>query len=319
MRRTPITAALLLALAIGFPAPARAGEVVAVPPWQLHSSFWMSLQQRLIDAASRKPPEQASGLSPAELAAWTEAVTAYKTAGGDGDMTFARPIVITTDALTQVGDDATETAVDAPLRDALAKAAPIYRTHWWPHDDAAARFFIAYAAGMLRDSAATLVRQHEAVYRATWPALVRLYVTPSAGPFGAYTVIGRSGGVITTMSFNDEGYQGFRALEMMLHESSHAIVGPNNGLVATAIAAAAKARGIAPPRDLWHAILFATSSELTRQYLADRGVTFVPSSVDLLTRAWPAYREAVEKFWIPYLHGQGTLETAIANVVGAIP
>ena len=74
------------------------------------------------------------------------------------------------------------------------------------------------------------------------------------------------------------------------------------------------------PRDLWHAIIFATSSELTRRALLARGVPdYVPSSIDLFTRAWPRYREPVEKNWLPYLDGQGTLEDAIDHIVAAIP
>jgi hypothetical protein len=317
LRRSSIIGAVLFAI-VSTPLPATAAEVVAAGPWQLHSSFWMSLHQTLMDEATKKAPEKTAGLTPAELTAWTEAVNAYKAAGGEGDMTFARAMVITSDGLTQVADDAIEAAFDVPMKDALVKAAPIYRAHGWPDDDKGARFFIAAAAGLMRDSAAALIKAHETVYRATWPTVVRAYVTPVAGPFGAYTVMGRSGGVITTMSFRDDGYQGFRAMEMLLHESSHAIVGPNNGVVANAIAAASKSRGIAPPRDLWHALLFATSSEVTKRYLAERGITFVPSSVDLFTRAWPKYREAVEKFWLPYVSGEGTLESAVDKVVGAI-
>jgi len=298
---------------------ASAAEVVTVPPWELHSSFWMCLHQRLIDDATRSTPRPTPELSPEEHAAWNGAVGAYRTAGGRGDMTFARPMAITTDALTQVADDATEPLIDAPLKDALMRAAPIYRKHWWTNDARANRFFIAYAAAMLRQAGERLVRQHEAVYRTAWPARIRVYITPSAGPFGAYTITGLSGGVITTMSCRDEGYQGLRALEMLLHESSHGIVSPNNGTIAAAISAAAKSHGVGAPRDLWHAILFATSSELTRRVLAEHGVTkFVPSSVDLFTRVWPKYREPVEQFWIAYLNGEGTLEEAIDKIVLAI-
>ena len=298
----------------------QSAEVVQVRPWELHSSFWMSLHQTLIDEAMRSSPRAGALSSAEEQAAWKAAVDAYRTAGGRGDLTFARPMIITTDSLTQVADDATELATDAPLKDALLRAAPLYRKHWWTADDEANRFFIGYAAGLLREAGQRLVREHEAVYRAPWPARVRVYVTPSAGPFGAYTMHGLAGGVITTMSCRDSGYQGFRALEMLLHESSHDIVGPNDGTVAKAIAAASQKAGVAVPRDLWHAILFATSSELTRRLLAERGVTsFVPSSADLFTRAWPRYREPVENHWIAYLNGQGTLEEAIERVVAAIP
>ncbi|HVS32179.1 MAG TPA: hypothetical protein VMS98_12080, partial [Thermoanaerobaculia bacterium] len=117
----------------------------------------------------------------------------------------------------------------------------------------------------------------------------------------------------------DAGFQGLAALEMMLHESSHSIVWPGGGTVGTAITAASKKIGIEPPPDLWHAILFDTSSELTQRALAGRGgEAFVPSSKDLFTRVWPRYREPIEKFWNPYLSGSGTLEEAIERIVAAL-
>ena len=45
-------------------------------------------------------------LSPAEQAAWSEAVGAYRAAGGRGDLSFAKPMVITTDAL--IGNEKNE-------------------------------------------------------------------------------------------------------------------------------------------------------------------------------------------------------------------
>jgi hypothetical protein len=307
---------LVLASAVA----ASAADVIRVPPWEFHNSFWMSLHQTLIDDAMSPKPRDLSSFPVEERDAWNAAVAAYRSAGGRGDMTFAKAMIITNDGLTQVADDATDPLIDAPLADALKRAAPVYRAHWWADDARTNQFFLAYAAAMLREAGGELVRRHEAVYRTPWPQRIHVYIAPSAGPFGAYTIGGLVGGVITTMSSHDSGYQGLRALEMLLHEGSHAVVNPNNGTVAAAISAAAKRHGVAPPRDLWHAILFATSSELTRQLLAERGVAeYVPSSVDLFTRAWPRYREPVEKYWIAYLNGQGTLEEAIDKVVNEIP
>lgn len=311
---------LAISLVLTATLTASAAEVVRVSPWELHSSFWMSLHQTLIADAMRPAPRDLTALSAEDRAAWNEAVAAYRAAGGQGDMTFAKPMAITNDGLTQVADDATEPVIDAPLADALKRAAPVYRAHWWAADDEANRSFMAYAAAMLREAGNELVRRHEAVYRTPWPQHILVYVAPHGGPFGAYTMIGRAGGVITTVSSRDAGYQGLRALEMLLHESSHGVVGPVRGTVAAAITAASKQRGIEAPHDLWHAILFATSGELTRRLLAERGVSdYVPSSEDLFTRAWPKYRQPIETYWIPYLQGQGTLEDAIDKVVGSIP
>lgn len=312
MRR--LTISLLLTLTLG----ANASEVVRVAPWELHNSFWMSLHQTLMSEVRKT--RDLGALTMEEQAAWNEAVAAYRTAAGNaGNVTFTRPMVITVDGTTQVADDALEPAIDAPMADALRRAAPVYRKHWWPADEKANQFFLTYAAALLRDAGEELISAHEKVYRTPWPKRIRTFVSPEGGPFGAYTLTTlQLGGITTVMSSRDPGYQGLRALEMMLHESSHAVVDPNRGTVAAAISAAATKQGVPVPPDLWHAILFATSSELTRRALIERGVTdFVPSSRDMLTRVWPKYREPIEKHWLPYLSGTGTLEEAIEKVVAA--
>lgn len=317
MIRTKTAFLFVLAVVIQA-APAQGAEVVVVRQWEIHSSFWMSLHQRLIADAAAPNIRDLAALSPEEQAAWTASASVYRSTGGPGNITFARPMLVTTDALTQVADDAVDLAIDAPLKDPLVRAAPIYRKYWWVGDDRSNRFFIAYAAAMLREGAEALVRGHELAYAAAWPTRIRVYITPVAGPFGAYTVSGMAGGWITTMSSRDASYQGVRALEMLLHEASHAVVGPNQS-VGAVIANAAKSRNVAAPPDLWHAILFATSSELTRRVLLERGIVdYVPYSVDMFARVWPNYRQPIERFWLPYLNGEGTLEQAISRLMEAI-
>lgn len=295
-------------------------EVTRAARWELHNSFWMNLHQTLMHDATAKTPRDTAALSGEHRSAWEAAVTAYREAGGTGSITFARPMVVTQDELTQLADDAVNgTLLRGPLAGALRQAAPVYRAHWWASDQTANRFFIAYAAAMLRDAGEELALAHESVYREKMPQTIRVDVTAYAGQFGAYSHSLRNGGFTVSVSSRDSGNHGFAALEILMHESSHALVSPRQGTVAKAIAEAAAAAGIEPPRDLWHAVLFATSSELTRRALHARGATqYVPFSEDLFTRVWPRYREGVETFWYPYLSGRGTLEDAIAKVVKGV-
>ncbi len=48
----------------------------------------------------------------------------------------------------------------------LVEAAPVYRANGWREDDRASRFFIAYAAAMLRQAGPDLVREPQKVYGA---------------------------------------------------------------------------------------------------------------------------------------------------------
>src|SRR5262245_43950542 len=117
---------LMVSVLLVCAAAAKAAEVVEVRPWELHSSFWVSLHQTLISDAMSATPRPLTALSAEEQTAWSDAVGAYRSAGGRGDMTFARPMILTSDALTQVADEATELVTEAPLKDPLIRAAPVY-------------------------------------------------------------------------------------------------------------------------------------------------------------------------------------------------
>ncbi|HEX6160536.1 MAG TPA: hypothetical protein VF111_10250 [Thermoanaerobaculia bacterium] len=308
---------LLFAILLGaYTAPA--AEVVRVGRWELHSSFWMGLHQTLMHDASTRTPRDLAALTAEQKSAWDAAVALYRTTAGRGSITFAQPMMNLQNDLTQVADDAVELTLTGPLTDALRQVAPVYRSHWWESDDAANRFFIGYAAAMLRDAGEEIAAGHERLYRQRMPKAIRVDLAPYGGTFGAYAHSLRHGFTVT-ISSRDPGYTGLAALESVLHESSHSIVSPFHGTLAAAIEASSKKRGIEPPRDLWHAILFATTSELTRRALAARGAaSYVPFSADLLTRAWPQYRVPIETHWLPYMNGQGTLEEAVEKVVGMV-
>jgi hypothetical protein len=322
-RRRHLTYAIALATFVQLAAvstPAAAAEVVSVSRWEFHSSFWMSLHQTLMHEGSEEMGRDAAALSAEERGAWDRAVAAYRQAAPESrNLTFEKPMFELQDQLRQVADDANQAPVTGPLAEALSTAAPVYRQHWWPADDAANRFFIGYAVAMLRDAGEELALAHERIYGAELPARIRVDIAPYGGRFGAYTLRMLDGKFVTTMSSREVGYQGMAVLEMIPHEISHAIVTPRFGTVARAIASAATKRGIEPPPDLWHAILFATSGELAKRALAARGVaSYVPASNDMLSKVWPKYREPIETHWLPYLSGKGTLQEAIEKVVATI-
>ena len=309
----------LLAALVAAPAAA-AGETVRAGRWVLHNSFWINLHEALMQEASTKQSAFDESVSETEAAAWADAVDSYRAAAGPGSITFSNAMMEVQDALTQAADDASIVSLAGLLGDALRIAAPVYRVHRWPADEMANQFLIGYAAALLRDSGEELIAAHEKVYGVTYPSRIRVDVAGWAGQFGAYTHDLQHGGDVVTIASRDAGNHGLTALELIMHESSHSVVGPRYGTIAAAIARASKIEGREIPRDLWHAILFATTSELTRRTLAARGVDeYVPLSNDLLTRAWPQYRTPIETHWYPYLNGHGTLEDAVARVVAASP
>jgi hypothetical protein len=293
---------------------ARAEEVARAGPFTFHSSFWINLHETLIHFASPRVDQKVAGFSEEEQRVWSEAAAAFRKSP-------RLPQVVARDLLSQVPDDGSPREIEPPLGPALLKAAPIYRRHFWPAADRANRFWIAYTAAMVGDAGEDLIRRHEKAFAGEWPKTARIDATAYAEPFGARTIMGDIGGVQASIAAVHPNNLGLAALEVVFHETSHDLVGPRSGRVAEVINREARKRGIEPPRELWHALLFATSSELTRQALRERGVAEYQPFVykQGLYDDWPRYRAPIEAHWLPYLNGKGTFEEAIAKIVEAAP
>jgi hypothetical protein len=72
---------LILALVVTYTLTASGAEVVRAAPWELHSSFWMSLHQTLIADAMRSKPRDLASWTAEEQKVWNAAVAAYRVAG----------------------------------------------------------------------------------------------------------------------------------------------------------------------------------------------------------------------------------------------
>lgn len=290
-----------------------AGAVVG--RFHLQSRFWIGLHQTLFEAAQRGGIEN-PGAGEAERAAWDAAVAAYEERFAESNYLYDEVLVGSNDRLSSVEDAAPVPALPGGLEAVLRPVAEVYRARLWPAHERANRFFVSTVAGMLADAGEELVAAHERAYGAPYPAKVVVDIAPYGGRFGAYTTIHR-GFAHTTMSSRDPSYQGFKSLEMVLHESSHAVVGVDEGVIGPEIAAAAEALGRRPPRQLWHAVLFYTSGELTRRALEARAVPYRPYAHDegLYDRAFRGTLPAIESHWQAWLDGELSREEAIRRMV----
>ncbi len=283
--------------------------------WEMQSNFWVSLHHTLLDASQngRKADES---LLPADRSAWTNAMLAYRVRFADRVPWEDEELTRINDMLSSTGEMLQEGLPEEVAR-ALLLAAPVYRRVYWPSDDRANRFWISTAHGLLRDAGEELAAAHAQVYAAPYPAHIRVDVSPYAGPNGAYTT-DANGFVHTTISSRDSGYQGFAALEMLLHEASHAILSPTTGVIGPQINALATEKRLLVPRHLWHAILFYTSGELTKRALRERGVNdYVPYAYKkgMYDRPFFGLRQPLETFWQSYLDGRMAREAAVEAIV----
>jgi hypothetical protein len=308
MRRIACAASILLLAA---------SSAGAAERFEMQSNFWVSLHQTLLDIAANNR-EVDPTIAEADRSHWINAVTTYQRRFGDRSPVVDEELIRINDALSSATDLPPEGFAEEVTR-ALLQAAPVYRKHRWANDDRANRFWISAAEGLLRDAGEELVREHVRVYGVAFPARIRVDVAPAAGPFGAYTT--EANGLIhTTISSRDPGYQSFAALEMLMHEASHAIVGPANGIIGPEINAYAIEKRLLAPRQLWHAILFYTSGELTRSALLARGVEYTPYArkQNMYDRAFFGLKQSLETFWQSYLEGSIARPVAIQHIVDAV-
>lgn len=294
-----------------------ATSVAAQTRFDLQSNFWVNLHHRLMQAAGGSRAATYDTLSKEENEAWLRAIAVYRNRYQRRTLYLDSELITINDRLSQLGPDSSLAGLNDPtLRELLEEAGPVYAKYWWAADDRANRFWIRMARTLLDDAGEELVREHTRVYGVPFPPVVKVDVVQWAGQFGAYTTFGPH----ITISSRDGSYQGFASLEMLMHEASHHFVDPNSGPIGGGIARESERLGIEPPPDLWHALLFYTSGELTRRALLPRGVnSYTPFAYrqGLFERSWSYYRGPIEQIWQEYLEGKGTRDEALAAVVAA--
>jgi hypothetical protein len=306
-------------------APASAERVSEVSDLQFHSAFWMNLHHVLYAAAWAGRPEAgtlralagvlpeplSAPLSAEERHAWDASVEFYDREMAGRDLLFDRGMMRIKTALA-AGDLASQ-AVDRDLREALERAAPVYRRHYWPAHDRANRVWIEATAGSLRSIAGDVIPRLEQLYGEKWFASpVRVDVVWVGNRQGGYT---SNNPTHVTVSSGDPEHKGWTSVEIVLHEVSHTLVLPLQKSLADALGDRLQAHGI-----LWHVIQFYLTGAAVQQVLRARGIEYSPYlySTGLFDRAWARYRQPVEENWEPYVKGTITRERAIQGTLAAV-
>jgi hypothetical protein len=319
-----------------------------LPVFEMHSGFWVNLhhflylQARLLKSNSSSTDTVRGAAQPdelpvslidfpiADIRAWQDAVTFYTKdlAGRDlllnGDMEIINNQLSSMETCPDLEGKTTplcKSGLRQDLVEALERAAPVYRSHWWPQQDRANRDWIAQIAPMIEKMGVELSGQLADVYQRPWPSQrLRVDVVWYGGPFGAYTSLDP---IHLTIASHDPRNRGVYGFEVLFHEASHALA----GAVTAAIAHEFRERDKPIPRDFWHALLFYTTGEIVRRDLeyGTMSLTFEQSSgpsaylpyaarFGLYSGSWEHFRGLLDLYWLPYLDGRVSFETAIARV-----
>lgn len=317
-RRSTFVVAVLfsgLILTVDVSAQNKAQPATKVGRYHLQSNPWVNLHQRLLHEVRFKTPPPAA-LSGDGLLKWKKAVETYRTFLGNRHPIFDDDLIRLNAALSKTTTAKLPDSSPEAASKLLEAAMPLYRSVQWEEDDRANHFWIAVAEPMLASAAEELADAHAKAYAMPFPKRILVDVSPFAWQFGAYTV-GQGEAAHVIISSTDRGYQGFAALEMLMHEPSHAIVASDeSGAIGADLKRAADELGVKPLPNLWHAILFYTSGELTRRSLAKRGVRdYQPFITNMYERGFRGFRQPLETHWQAYLDGKVSREVAIRQIL----
>jgi hypothetical protein len=291
--------------------------------FELYSRFEFNLHDRLRQWAvldDRSGAACLAGVSNADREGWDRAVTAFQALRPD--VVPPRLELRLRYALFRPDDGSMDESlgvVPTWYRPALAAGGSAYRRCWWQDDDRRNRDWIVTLTARLIRSETDLARRLEAAHRVSLPTeRIPIDVVPTVDYSGANTVVHPHH---ILMSSTQPGYGGFGGLELVFHEASHTVVNPGSDGSSAALRHAAEKQGVPLPRDLWHVVLFFTAGDATKktvreiwgepyqQYLYGSG---------LFQRAWPQWREPLERAWQPYLDGRTSLEAAASELVAAV-
>lgn len=326
----------------------QSGHEATVPVFEMHSGFWVNLhhflylQARLLNHNSfstetgrgaAQPDETPASLvdfPEADIHAWQDAVAFYAKdlARRDlllnGDMEIINNQLSLMESCPDLEGKTTplcKSGLRPDLVEALENAAPVYRAHWWDQQDQSNREWIAQVTPIVQKMGVELAGQLADVYQHPWPSQrLRVDVVWYGGPYGAYTTLDP---IHVTISSHDPRNRGAYGFEVLFHESSHALAGAVNA----AIAHEFRERDKPIPRDFWHALLFYTTGEMVRRDLEYGTMSFTSEQASgpsaylpyaarfgLYSGSWEHFRGLLDLYWLPYLDGKVSFDTAMARL-----
>lgn len=302
-------------------------HVDAMSLFEFHSDPWINLHHFLYQWARYEEgigsgrkfvsvPECSSlaALPKSAQRGWLEAISFYRESTASRSHYDTQMLEEKRALLNLHGDlDARPPDAIPGMASALRTAMPIYQVYWWPAHDRANRAWIASVVPIVRRHEAEFVQTTQRIYGAEWSKIPRrVDVSAYANARAGYTAEGH-----TVIYSTDTGNQHLYGVETLFHEVQHTSDVGAHGR--RELARAFVAAGVKEPKNLWHALIFATASTFVQSIAVQEGL---PPHVPYWSRehfenlrGWHDVVPAVRELWVPVVLGDSSPEEGFAALV----
>jgi hypothetical protein len=268
------------------------------------------------DGVRDAPADQERGLAALgdnERKTWRAAVSAYAVGLSKSDVVSSRDLVTLAGALAVLPDpsnlESASSAVAPDVAATLNRAAPIFRTVWWPAQHRANRQWADAMRPIVDRHGPAILAFIMKIYGLPWPAGgYPVHISGYTNWAGAYS----TSGPLLMIASLDKGTAGMDGLELIFHESMHQWDEP----LLARLQQIGAAIGKKVPPLLTHALIWMTAGEATRRVLPD----YTPiAERGIWERAdYPKLKPALDATWLPYLRGAGTRDEALLELMKAV-
>jgi len=274
------------------------------------SNAWLNLHHYVrVNARGGPGP---GGLTGDEQKQWAAGVEFYKPYANRDVLRDDGMVAIASALRAGEGKNNLEgVTIEPPLKTTLERLMPIYQMHGWPEHDRANRAWIAEIVPLVDRHGAAISQALLRTYSATWPAEpMHVDLSVVAGPVGGFSVNNH-----ITISSSDTSYRGYRGLEMVFHEASHALFASVN----QSMYRIATEQKVTLPPQLWHAVLFYTAGEMTTRELEARGIEYSPyaNAAFYDNMCGAGCMAKIREHWTPHLDGKRSIPDALSGLVAA--
>ncbi|MCB0368060.1 MAG: hypothetical protein KDD45_01145 [Bdellovibrionales bacterium] len=289
--------------------------------FQFHSAFWINLHHFLYNEAFRPQAHQEPfvPMNQGEKNEIEEAIGFYKINFNGKDLLFDNDLKKINNelALAENNSDLSNVEISKETRNILEKIRPVYLKHYWEQQDKNNIHWISEVEKKLKLYGAVIKSKLEKVLNRKFIDFpYRIDVVHEANWSGAYT---SDSPPHTVISEGRNSYNNYSAIEMIFHEVLHA--GPFEK-VQEALDVEFNLHQYKDESQIWHALLFYTAGEVTREVLKSSGIDYIPyayqNGLFSEKRKWGKFEPLIKKYWLPYIKGVSNMNEALKMIVESI-